>query len=148
MLIISFLLILNLHWSLGEKIIIEQLNAEFNSYVLRSSYTNELKNYFFTLDISLPFSDFTKIYINNNTDKLIQTDSIDIDERTYEASYIIDNFFFITAALELMTYMSLILIDNYSNRIQLGLDTLMLILTIRLYGDYTTKVKVIGKYLR
>ena len=36
MLIISFLLILNLHWSLGEKIIIEQLNAEFNSYVLRS----------------------------------------------------------------------------------------------------------------
>ena len=98
MLIISFLLILNLHWSLGEKIIIEQLNAEFNSYVLRS----------------------------------------------------IDNFFFITAALELMTYisMSLILIDNYSNRIQLGLDTLMLILTIRLYGDYTTKVKVIGKYLR
>lgn len=93
MLIISFLLILILHWSLGEKIIIEQLNAEFNSYVLRSSYTNELKNYFFTLDISLPFSYFTKIYINNNTDKLIQTDSIDIDERTYEASYIIDNFF-------------------------------------------------------
>ena len=94
MLIISFLLILNLHWSLGEKIIIEQLNAEFNSYVLRSSYTNELKKYFFTFDISLPFSYFTKIYINNNTDKLIiQTDSIDIDERTYEASYIIDNFF-------------------------------------------------------
>ena len=93
MLIISFLLILILHWSLGEKIIIEQLNAEFNSYVLRSSYTNELKNYFFTLDIFFPFSYFTKIYINNNTDKLIQTDSIDIDERTYEASYIIDNFF-------------------------------------------------------
>ena len=93
MLIISFLLILNLHWSLGEKIIIEQLNAEFNSYVLRSSYTNELKNYFFTLDIFFFFFYFTKIYINNNTDKLIQTDSIDIDERTYEASYIIDNFF-------------------------------------------------------
>ena len=62
MLIISFLLILNLHWSLGEKIIIEQLNAEFNSYVLRSSYTNELKNYFFTLDISLPFFTLTKVY--------------------------------------------------------------------------------------
>ena len=39
---------------LGEKIIVEQLNTEFNSYVLRSTYTNDLKNYFFTFDISLP----------------------------------------------------------------------------------------------
>ena len=98
--IISFLLLFLFQWVLSEKIIIEQLTSQYNSYTIQCRFTNQISFYHFTFDISLPFSYFTKSYLNQS-EKLTATDPIMLNERTQEAYYITDTFSFYNTKISL-----------------------------------------------